>query len=102
MAAANFLGLKQINSKYATTQVAVILHILPLTGKSIPSSSSSWVLLGNAKPLLSQQWGCKLRYRKSVCSVACAKPWVQGHTFSPDCQFRWLGEEFQLIGHKYL
>lgn len=96
------LGHKQINSKHETTQVAVILHILPLTGKSVRLSSSSWVLLGNAKPLLSQWWGCKLCHRKPVCSVACAKPWVQGHAFSPDCQFLWHGEGIQLIGHKRL
>lgn len=29
------LGLKQINSKYATTKVAVILFILTLTGESL-------------------------------------------------------------------
>lgn len=96
------LGLKQINSKYATTKVAVILFILTLTGKSVPLSSSSWVLLTNAKPLLSQQWGCTLHHREFVSSVAYAEPWVPCYGFSPDRQFLWHEEGLQLIGHKHL
>ena len=55
------LGLKQINSKHATTKVTVILFILTLTGKSVPLPSSQ-VPLSNATPLLSQCWGCKLHH----------------------------------------
>lgn len=51
------------------------LSILTLRGNSVPLSSS-WVLLGNVTPLLSQQWGCKCHHRKLFSSSACAEPWV--------------------------
>lgn len=77
------LSLKQISNKYSTTKFAVVLFILTLTGKSLPLSSFSWLLLGNK--LLAQNWGwkCQDTHLLGFSSAAHTEHGICYYTFSP-------------------